>query len=139
MAIVVDEFGSTSGLVTAEDLLEQIVGELEDEFDLDTRSQMLSATGTILLDGSTPLRDLATRLDWEFPRQPGIETLAGFVLSELGHIPVVGESVTHAGRTFRVTEMSGRRISRIQVQVDEPPAGLLEGAATEDDGLEVSA
>ncbi len=134
MAIVVDEFGSTSGLVTAEDLLEQIVGELEDEFDLATRNHVLSATGAITLDGTTPLRDLSTRLDWEFPRQPGIETLAGFVLSELGHLPVVGETVTHANRVFRVTEMAGRRIARIQV---DPVA--LDPAATEDDGLEVSA
>jgi putative hemolysin len=139
IAIVVDEFGSTSGLVTAEDLLEQIVGELEDEFDLGTRNHILSATGAITLDGSTTLRDLATRLDWEFPRQPGIETLAGFVLSELGHLPVPGETVTHAGRQFRVTEMAGRRISRIQVQVQQPELESLETSATEDDGLEVSA
>jgi putative hemolysin len=139
LAIVVDEFGSTSGLVTAEDLLEQVVGELEDEFDLGTRDHVLSATGAITLDGSTPLRDLATRLDWEFPRQPGIETLAGFMLSELGHIPIVGESVTQAGRVFRVVEMAGRRISRIQVNVPQEEIAALEAAATEDDGLEVSA
>jgi putative hemolysin len=136
IAIVVDEFGSTSGLVTAEDLLEQIVGELEDEFDQGTRDHVLSATGTITLDGSTTLRDLSTRLDWEFPRQPGIETLAGFVLSQLGHIPSVGETVTHAGRVFRVVEMAGRRISRIQVHV-QPAA--THAATAEDDGLEVPA
>ena len=140
IAIVVDEFGSTSGLVSAEDLLEQIVGELEDEFDIGTRNDILSATGAITLDGSTPLRDLATRLDWEFPRQPGIETLAGFVLSELGHIPTVGETVMHSGRLFRVAEMAGRRISRILVQVPQhDDEETMEAAATEDDGLEVSA
>jgi CBS domain containing-hemolysin-like protein len=139
IAIVVDEFGSTSGLVTAEDLLEQVVGELEDEFDIGTRDHVLSATGTITLDGSTPLRDLSTRLDWEFPRQPGIETLAGFMLSELGHIPGVGEAVTQAGRVFRVAEMAGRRISRIQVNVPQDEAAALDASATEDDGLEVSA
>jgi CBS domain containing-hemolysin-like protein len=138
IAIVVDEFGSTSGLVTAEDLLEQVVGELEDEFDIGTRDHVLSATGAITLDGSTPLRDLSTRLDWEFPRQPGIETLAGFMLSELGHIPAVGEAVTQAGRVFRVAEMAGRRISRIQVNVPQDEAAL-DASATEDDGLEVSA
>ena len=138
IAIVVDEFGSTSGLVTAEDVLEQIVGELEDEFDIGARNDILSATGAITLDGSTPLRDLATRLDWEFPRQPGIETLAGFLLSELGHIPNVDETVTHSGRLFRVTEMAGRRISRILVQVPQEEESIGE-RATEDDGLEVSA
>jgi CBS domain containing-hemolysin-like protein len=139
IAIVVDEFGSTSGLVTAEDLLEQIVGELEDEFDIGTRNDILSATGAITLDGSTTLRDLATRLDWEFPRQPGIETLAGFVLSELGHIPTVGETVNHAGRLFRVAEMAGRRISRILVQVPQDDDEAESATSTEDDGLEVSA
>ena len=118
IAIVVDEFGSTSGLVTAEDLLEQIVGELEDEFDPGPRNHVLSATGGLILDGSTTLRDLATRLDWEFPRQPGIETLAGFVLAELGHIPIAGEFVVRDQRIFRVVEMAGRRISRIQVQTE---------------------
>jgi len=137
IAIVVDEFGSTSGLVTAEDLLEQVVGELEDEFDLDTRNLILSATGEITLEGSTTLRDLATRLDWEFPRQAGIETLGGFLLAELGHVPHVGESVAHRGRVFRVIEMAGRRIGRVLVR---PEAGDGDSAtATEDDGLEVSA
>ena len=139
IAIVVDEFGSTSGLVTAEDLLEQIVGELEDEFDLSTRNNVLSATGAITLDGSTALRDLSTRLDWEFPREPGIETLAGFLLAKLGHIPVAGESVSFAGRTFKVEEMLGRRISRIQVQVGASPATAETMEATESDGLELSA
>jgi CBS domain containing-hemolysin-like protein len=139
IAIVVDEFGSTSGLVTAEDLLEQIVGELEDEFDLGTKNEVLSAAGSITLEGSTPLRDLTTRLDWEFPRQPGIETLAGFLLSEIGHIPVVGESSAHEGKVFRVLEMAGRRISRIEVQVELPESGPDRVQPTEDDGLEVSA
>ena len=134
MAIVVDEFGSTAGLVTAEDLVEQVVGELEDEFDAGTRSQVLSATGALTLDGSSTLRDLTTQLDWEFPRRAGVETLAGFMLAELGHLPFVGETVQHGGRTFRVIEMAGRRISRVQVETD---AVAVDPSATEDDGLEV--
>lgn len=144
IAIVVDEFGSTSGLVTAEDLLEQIVGELEDEFDefdLGTRNHMLSTTGAMTLDGSTTLRDLSTRLNWEFPRQPGIETLAGFVLSELGHLPTFGEQVTHGGRRFRVVEMTGRRISRIEVQIEQPEheVSASKVPVTKVEGLEVNA
>ncbi len=139
LAIVVDEFGSTSGLVTAEDLLEQIVGELEDEFDLNTRDQVTTATGGITLEGSTTLRDLSTRLDWEFPRQPGIETLAGFVLSELGHIPLAGEKVIHAGRVFRVAEMAGRRIAKIDVGPQSVKSSEVDASSTEDDGLEVTA
>ena len=142
LAIVVDEFGTTVGLVTAEDVLEQLVGELEDEFDVSTSSSLVSSgavnAGVVVLDGSTTLRDLTTQLGWPFPRQPGVETLAGFLLGELGHIPAVGESVDHAGRVFRVAEMAGRRISKVQVDtVAKQPEE--EGAAAENDGLEISA
>ena len=115
IAIVVDEFGSTVGLVTAEDILEQIVGELEDEFDI-SRSPLLSTTGAMSLDGSTTLRDLGNQLHWRFPREPGVETLAGFLLAHLGHIPAVGESIEYEGRRFKVTETAGRRISRVIVE-----------------------
>jgi CBS domain containing-hemolysin-like protein len=136
MAIVVDEFGTTVGLVTAEDALEQVVGELEDEFDVNTRTSMLSATGIVVLDGSTTLRDLTTQLGWPFPRQPGVETLAGFMLDELGHIPMVGECVEHAGRSFRVAEMAGRRIGKVRVEAIAQSGE--DNGATEDDGLEVA-
>ncbi len=132
IAIVVDEFGTTVGLVTAEDALEQIVGELEDEFDLRTGQSVLNATGVLMLDGSTTLRDLTTRLGWIFPREAGVETLAGFLLSELGHIPQVGEHVEHDGREFRVDEMAGHRISRVR-------AVQSAGSSNEKDGLDVSA
>jgi putative hemolysin len=120
IAIVVDEFGSTVGLVTAEDVLEQIVGELEDEFDI-SRSPLLSTTGAMSLDGSTTLRDLGNQLHWTFPREAGVETIAGFVLAHLGHIPSVGESFVHEGRRFEVAEMAGRRISRVIVEDVVPP------------------
>ena len=121
IAIVVDEFGSTVGLVTAEDVLEQIVGELEDEFDV-SKTPLLSTTGVMSLDGSTTLRDLGNQLHWDFPREAGIETLAGFVLAHLGHIPAVGESIEHAGRRYTVAEMTRRRISRVLVE-DLPAPG----------------
>ena len=115
MAIVVDEFGSTVGLVTAEDVLEQIVGELDDEFDI-SKSPLLSTTGAMSLDGSTTLRDLGTQLHWRFPREPGVETLAGFLLANLGHIPTVGESFEYEGRRYLVAEMAGHRINRVVVE-----------------------
>src|SRR5580704_6194434 len=120
IAIVVDEFGSTVGLVTAEDVLEQVVGELEDEFDI-SRSPLLSTTGAMVLEGSTTLRDLGNQLHWVFPREAGVETLAGFVLAHLGHIPIVGESIDYEGRRFQVAEMSGHRISRVTVEDIAPP------------------
>ncbi len=133
VAIVVDEFGSTVGLVTAEDALEQIVGELEDEFDV-ISTVVRTGTGVVTLDGSTTLRDLSTQLGWAFPRRAGVETLAGFVLAELGHLPVVGEVAEEGGRRYRVLEMEGRRISRVRVENVAP----LDARATEDDGLEVA-
>ncbi len=117
IAIVVDEFGSTVGLVTAEDALEQLVGEMEDEFDASVRS--LSAyrnRQSLELDGTVTLRDLTTQLQWQFPREPGVETLAGFLLTQLGHLPVPGEEVRHGGRCFTVLELAGRRISRVRVR-----------------------
>ncbi len=129
IAIAVDEFGSTVGLVTAEDILEQIVGELEDEFDI-SRSPLLSTTGAMVLEGSTTLRDLGNQLHWVFPREAGVETLAGFLLAQLGHIPVAGEGIDYEGRRFQVTEMSGHRISRVIVEdLVAPQAGL---SATDD-------
>lgn len=124
MAIVVDEFGSTVGLVTAEDALEQIVGELDDEFDIVPRNLLLSSTGAMSLDGSTTLRDLDTQLHWRFEREAGVETLAGFLLAHLGHIPEVGESIEEGGRRYTVAEMAGRRISRVTVQTLTPAKAL---------------
>jgi putative hemolysin len=128
IAIVVDEFGSTVGLVTAEDVLEQIVGELEDEFDV-SKSPLLSTTGAMSLDGSTTLRDLGNQLHWTFPREAGVETLAGFLLANLGHIPTVGESIEHGGRRYEVAEMAGHRISRVIVEDTAPPLNQLEDEA----------
>jgi putative hemolysin len=119
IAIVVDEFGSTVGLVTAEDALEQLVGELEDEFDVSARNLPTpDSKGTVELDGTATLRDLTTQLHWQFPREPGIETLAGFLLAQLGHLPKPGEHIEYGGRRFTALELSGRRISRIRVDQD---------------------
>jgi CBS domain containing-hemolysin-like protein len=132
IAIVVDEFGSTLGLVTAEDVLEQVVGELEDEFDTGRNLPLPAAGGGLLLDGSASLRDLVTQLRWKFPRENGVETLAGFLLAKLGHIPVEGEGVDFAGRRFAIARMEGRRIA--QVRVDP-----LASASTEKEPTEVEA
>ena len=116
MAIVVDEYGSTSGLVTAEDAIEQLTGEIEDEFDDPARPLISTATGVLLLDGGINLRDLETQMQWNLPREGGVETLAGFVLMRLGHIPKAGESLDYEDRRFTVVEMDGRRISKIRVE-----------------------
>jgi CBS domain containing-hemolysin-like protein len=116
MAIVVDEFGSTVGLVTAEDAIEQLTGELEDEFDDPARPVLANAQGTLVLEGSANLRDLETQMQWSLPRDGGVETLAGFMLTRLGHIPRSGETIDYDGRRLTVVEMESRRIAKIQVQ-----------------------
>jgi putative hemolysin len=120
LAIVVDEYGSTVGLVTAEDAIEQLTGEIEDEFDDPTRPLIGDAKGVLMLDGSVNLRDLETQMKWNLPRDGGVETLAGFLLYRLGHIPVPGEGVEFEGRRLTVIEMDGRRIAKIKVEPLEP-------------------
>ena len=121
MAIVVDEYGSTVGLVTAEDAIEQLTGELEDEFDDPARPVLANAQGTLVLEGSANLRDLETQMHWSLPREGGVETLAGFMLTRLGHIPKVGETVEYENRRLAVVEMEGRRIAKIRVDKLENP------------------
>jgi CBS domain containing-hemolysin-like protein len=115
MAIVVDEYGSTVGLVTAEDAIEQLTGELEDEFDDPARPVLANAQGSLVLEGSANLRDLETQMQWSLPREGGVETLAGFMLTRLGHIPKIGETVEYEDRRLAVVEMEGRRIAKIRV------------------------
>jgi putative hemolysin len=122
LAIVVDEYGSTVGLVTAEDAIEQLTGELEDEFDDPARPLLTTGSGALLLDGSVNLRDLETQTQWKLPREGGVETLAGFMLMRLGRIPKGGESVEYEGRRMTVVEMDGRRISKVRVEPVEEEA-----------------
>jgi putative hemolysin len=116
IAIVVDEYGSTVGLVTVEDAIEQIIGEVEDEFDIGPRAALQTTSGAVVLDGGVNLRDLETQMDWHLPRSGGVETLAGFLLTRLGKIPTGEETVDFEGRRFTVLEMSDHRISRVRVE-----------------------
>lgn len=121
LAIVVDEFGSTSGLVTVEDVLEQLVGELEDEFDVAQRPVVSLASGAVVLDGTANIRDLEVQYDIELPRDEGFETLAGFVMAQLGRIPRGGESVEYQGRRYTVLHMEGHRIARVKIESVHQP------------------
>jgi CBS domain containing-hemolysin-like protein len=124
LAIVVDEFGSTSGLVTVEDVLEQLVGELEDEFDIIQRPIVPLTSGAVVLDGSANLRDLEVQYEIALPRDEGFETLAGFVMSQLGRIPKGGESFEFEARRYSVLQMEGHRIARVRVEILGTPAAL---------------
>lgn len=124
LAIVVDEFGTTVGLVTVEDAVEQLTGELEDEFDDPAKPVITTASGALVMEGSMNLRDLETQMQWSLPREAGIETLAGFLLLQLGHIPEPGEQVEWQGRKMTVVEVDGRRIAKVRIEaahMDEKP------------------
>jgi putative hemolysin len=116
LAVAVDEYGSIVGLVTAEDAVEQLAGEFEDEFDSHSHPVLTTPGGAVLMEGGVNLRDLETQMQWNLPRDGGVETLAGFVLYRLGYIPQVGESVVFEDRRLTVIEMDQRRIARIRVE-----------------------
>jgi putative hemolysin len=115
LALVVDEFGSILGIVTLEDALEQVVGEIHDEFDLVEPAQLLP-DGSMVLDASLNVRDLQVQYEIELPEDPAYATLGGFVLAHLGFIPIGGESFEIEGYRFTVLEMDRRRIARLNVQ-----------------------
>ena len=136
MALVVDEFGSILGLVTLEDVLEQLVGEIHDEFDLVERPVRL-ADGALVFDASLNVRDLEMQHGIELPEDPGYATLGGFALAQLGFIPHGGETFDFRGYRFTVLEMDRRRIARLKVQALDPqsaakPAQIIgQGSAPE--------
>jgi CBS domain containing-hemolysin-like protein len=115
LAMVVDEFGTVIGMLTVEDVLEQIVGRIEDEHD-ERVSRPASESGTIELDGATRVRDLESEYGIAIPPDAGFETLAGFLLFRLGEIPRAGVSVVHDGRRYTVLEMDRNRISRVRME-----------------------
>jgi CBS domain containing-hemolysin-like protein len=118
MALIVDEFGTVTGLLTVEDVLEQIVGEIEDEYD-EALGLPQSDSNEHEVDGATSILDLASLYGIELPVNAGFETIAGYMLFKLGHIPAAGESVAIDGRTFTVAAMERNRISR--VRIDKTP------------------
>lgn len=115
MALVVDEFGTIVGLLTVEDVLEQIVGSIEDEHDEKMERQTMEAPD-VELEGTTRIRDLESEYGIEIPADAGFETLAGFLLFRLGEIPQTGQSVEYDGRRYSVLEMERNRIARVRVQ-----------------------
>jgi CBS domain containing-hemolysin-like protein len=115
MALVVNEFGDVSGVLTLEDVFEQVFGEIEDEHDLVVTEEFRNAD-SFEIDGITPTRDLETKFGIELPNDAGFETLAGFILFRLGHIPEAGAVIEEDGRRYTVLEMDRNRISRVLVE-----------------------
>ena len=115
MALVVDEHGGVAGLVTIEDLIEEIVGEIRDEYDIESPVIHLS-DGTMLIDASISLRDLKEDYHVELPESPEYETLGGFLMTMLQKIPQTGDVVVVERRKISIVEMLGKRISKAKLQ-----------------------
>ncbi|MFY9742304.1 MAG: hemolysin family protein [Candidatus Sulfotelmatobacter sp.] len=128
MAVVVDEFGSTAGVITVEDVLEQLVGDIEDEFDVSPPEPTLADESAQVLEGSENIRDLETQHGLDLPRDAGFETLAGFVLARLQRIPYLGESFEYEGHRYTVEEMDGHRIAKVKIEKVENIEGKAEPA-----------
>ena len=115
IAIVLDEYGGTAGLVTLEDLLEEIVGEVSDPYDLETPGFETQADGSILIDGMTMIDDVNDRLGLSLS-DPDYDTIAGYVLGKLGHIPALHEAVEIDPVRLQVEEMDGLRIAKVSIK-----------------------
>ena len=117
-AIVVDEYGEVEGLVTLEDILEEIVGDIADEHDVDVQGVKQEADGSVVVDGAVPIRDLNRALDWNLPDEEAT-TIAGLVIHESQTIPDVRQAFTFHGKRFIVMKRDRNRITRIRIK----PAG----------------
>jgi len=128
MFIVVDEYGGTAGLVTIEDVVEEVIGEVADEFDRDRRFVTRLGDRQWVIDGRYPVED-AIEMGLPVTESDEYETLAGWLLWQLGHIPVPGESVMADGVTFTVQTVRRRRVARLLVTQSEDSAGVAEPPA----------
>ncbi|MCB0905401.1 MAG: CBS domain-containing protein, partial [Actinobacteria bacterium] len=122
-AIVIDEYGEMEGLVTLEDIIEEIVGEISDEHDLDVRGVRQEADGSVVVDGSVPIRDLNRALGWTLP-DDWATTIAGLVIHEAQSIPVERQAFTFHGKRFIVMKREKNRLTRIRIRPlqNTPPA-----------------
>jgi putative hemolysin len=119
LAIVVDEYGGTAGIVTLEDLVEELIGDIRDEYDLEQAQSTTLRGGEVEVDGLLNLDEFAEQTGIELPEGP-YETAAGYVLAVLGKLPQTGDQVQVARHTITVTELDGRRIARLRVSADAP-------------------
>jgi putative hemolysin len=128
MAMVVDEFGSILGLVTMEDILEQMVGEIHDEFDV-VEKPLTLADGALIFDAALNVRDLDAQYNITLPEDPAYATVGGFVLAQLGFIPKGGESFEYGNYRFSVVEMDGKRVAQVKIQRVRSPESETSGPA----------
>ena len=132
LAIVVDEYGGTAGIISLEDLLEELIGDIRDEYDADQPEITRSLTGELELDGLLNLDDFEDETGLALPEGP-YETVAGYIMQQLGHVPAPGDTAAIDGHKLTVLELDGRRISRVKVEAtgtEPPPAGAALNGAT---------
>jgi putative hemolysin len=121
LAVVVDEYGGTAGLVTIEDLLEEIVGDIRDEYDTNEAVEFTQiAVGEYVVDGGMNLDDLNQRIDVDLANDDN-DSIGGYVYSKLGHVPEVGEIVEEGNLMMRVDEVENRRIRKVYILKRTPP------------------
>ena len=125
MAIVVDEYGGTGGLVTVEDLLEEIVGEIRDEYDVESETVTDEGDGVFVFSGKVSVDEVRDRLGVEIERE-GFETVGGYLLSSLGRMPYVGEVVDIDALSFEVLEVERRRVTKIRARRRKDAAATAE-------------
>jgi magnesium and cobalt exporter, CNNM family len=125
IAIVVDEYGGTAGLVTIEDLLEEIVGEIRDEYDVESEPIVDEGDGTFVFSAKVSIDEFRERLDVEI-EENGFETVGGYVLTRVGRVPAVGETFEIDGLTVEVLEAERRRIHKVRVRKAAPEPSTVE-------------
>jgi putative hemolysin len=119
LAVVIDDYGGTAGIVTLEDLVEELIGDIRDEYDIEQDQATKLPAGDVEVDGLLNLDEFTEQTGIELPEGP-YETAAGYVLAALGDLPSAGDSVQVAGRTVTVTELDGRRIARLRITASKP-------------------
>lgn len=116
MAIVIDEYGGVEGLVTMEDILEEIVGEIQDEYDIESQEVVNEKSGVYLVNPIIQVEDFNKRFNTNIPEDPEYQTLSGFMQKVTGHIPEVYERIDYKGLSFTITKRAGNRIIQVRVQ-----------------------
>jgi CBS domain containing-hemolysin-like protein len=123
MAVVIDEYGSVAGLITIEDLLEEIVGEIRDEVEPHARDIVKESASSYILSGHAELAQIADELHVALEGRD-YSTVAGLVMTHLGHVPAAGEKVAHHGLTFEVLEANQRTVLKVRMQIAPTPASI---------------
>ena len=130
IAMVIDEYGGVAGLVTVEDIIEEILGEIEDEDEAATSDEILqSEDGSYLIDGSAEIRKVELLYDKELEADD-FTTVAGLIIKELGHVPEIGEKLNFKGLLFEVVDADNKRVNRIRLRSTEPAPDEAESRAT---------